>query len=49
MYGKYLEKEFEYYRKAAIAYYNKKYIKYFICNLLGKYYAYKVDKDFMSR
>ena len=39
-----LKQEHKYYRKAAIASYNKQYIRYFIYSKLGKYYAEKQER-----
>ena len=43
-----IKQEFKYYRKAAVALYNKNYIRYFIYKKLEKYYTKKHEKKIMS-
>lgn len=45
---KYTQLEFKYYRKAAIAHYNKQYIRYFIYTQLSKHYSRKHMKKFLG-
>ena len=46
--SKYTKLEFRYYRKAALAHYNKQYIRYFIYSMLSKYYSKKHLKKFLG-
>lgn len=43
-----IKQEFKYMRKAAIAWHNKQYIRYYIYSQLMKHYEKKIEKKLMS-